>query len=61
MNPIKFDFLSFTFSLLRGTFRPYKEPNNNLSYINVLSNHPPNIVEHLPNSRNDFSVKKLLQ
>ena len=53
-NLIEIDFLDVTFNLINETFRPYKKPNNNLSYINVFSNHPPNIIKRLPNSINDL-------
>lgn len=36
-----------TFNVERNTQRPYKKPNDNLSYINTSSNHPPQISEHL--------------
>ena len=53
-NLIEIDFLDVTFSLINKTFRPYKKSNNNLSYINVFSNHPPNIIKRLSNSINDL-------
>ena len=28
--------------------RPYMKPNNKPKYINIKSNHPPNILEHMP-------------
>ena len=49
-NLIKVSFHDVTFRLVKETFRPYKKPNNNLSYINVFSNHPPNTIKRLPNS-----------
>ena len=39
--------MNVTFNLERNTQRPYKKPNDNLSYINTSSNHPPQISEHL--------------
>ena len=30
---------------MKGTFQPDKKPNNNISYINVFSNHLPNIIK----------------
>ena len=38
------DFLDVTFNLINNTYRPYKKPNDNLTYINT-SNHPPNIIK----------------
>ena len=49
-NLSEVSFLDVSFSLIKGTFQPYKNPNNNLSYINVFSNHPPNIIKCLPNT-----------
>ena len=49
-NLSKVSFLDVSFSLIKGTFQPYKNPNNNLNYINVFSNHPPNIIKCLPNT-----------
>ena len=42
------DFLDNTFNLNNGTYRPYKKPNDLLSYINKSSNHPPQIIDQLP-------------
>ena len=53
-NLIEVFFLDATFSLIKGTVQPYKNPNNNLSYINVSSNHPPKIIKRIPNSINDL-------
>ena len=44
---IEADFLDVTFNLIEGAFRPYKKRNSNLSYINISSNHPPNIIKPL--------------
>ena len=32
------------------TDRPYRKPNDNLLYIHTSSNHPPQIIKHLPGS-----------
>ena len=42
------DFLDTTFNLHNGTYRPYKNPNDLLLYINKSSNHPPQIINHMP-------------
>ena len=47
------DFLDVTFNLANNTYQPYKKPNDNLLYINTSSNHPPQIIKHLPVSIND--------
>ena len=46
-NLTKVDFLDVTSNLERNTYRPYKKPNDNLTYINTSSNHPPQIIKHL--------------
>ena len=42
------NFLDCSFNLDKGTFGPYKKPNNDLLYISSDSNHPPNIKKQLP-------------
>ena len=42
------DYLDVTFNLANGTFKPYNKPDNPLQYINVSSNHPPNIIKQIP-------------
>ena len=42
------NFLDCSFNLEKGTFCPYKKPNNTLLYIRSDSNHPPNITKQLP-------------
>ena len=44
------NFLDVTFNLCTGKYQPYNKPNDTLIYINVNSNHPPNIIKALPNS-----------
>ena len=44
------NFLDVTFSLCTGKYQPYKKPNDTPTYINVNSNHPPNIIKALPNN-----------
>ena len=57
------DFLDVTFNLINNTYRPYKKPNDNLTYINTSSNHPPNIIKQLTKtiserlSRNSSSIE----
>ena len=46
------EFLNITFNLNNGTYRPYKKPNDLLSYINKSSNHPPQIINPLPKTIN---------
>ena len=46
-NTKEVDFLDVTLSLKDESFRPYCKPNNIPSYINVKSNHPPDIVNNI--------------
>ena len=46
-NLIEADFLDVTFNLENNTYRPYKKPNDQLIYIDVSSNHPPQIKKQL--------------
>ena len=34
-------------NFLDVNYRPYRKPNNNLTYINTSSNHPSQIIKHL--------------
>ena len=36
-----------TLDLTTGKYKPYKKPGNIPLYINVKSNHPPNIIKNL--------------
>jgi len=47
------NFLDITFNLDRNSYHPYRKPNDNLSYINILSNHPPQIIKQLPTTINN--------
>ena len=44
------NFLDVTFNLANSSYRPYRKPNDNLLYIHTSSNHPPQIIKHLPDS-----------
>ena len=46
------NFLDVTFNLQDGTYKPYKKPNDTPLYINVNSNHPPNIIKQIPSTIN---------
>ena len=41
------NFLDLTLNLSTGKYKPYKKPDNKPLYINVNSNHPPNIIKNL--------------
>ena len=43
------DFLDVTFNLKNEKYHRFRKPNNDLLYINVLSNHPKNIIKGIPN------------
>ena len=47
------DFLDITFNLENNTYKPFKKPNDTLLYINVNSNHPPQIIKQLPKTINN--------
>ena len=42
------DFLDITLDLHTGSYKPYKKPNDTISYIRCQSNHPPSIIKNLP-------------
>ena len=42
------DYLDVTFNLKDGIYTPYRKLDNKITYINVQSNHPPNISKQLP-------------
>ena len=42
------NFLDVTFNLKYGTFEPYSKPNSQPTYVNVDSNHPPNVIKRIP-------------
>ena len=44
------DYLDVVFDLEKGTYRPFRKPNDTPLYISVNSNHPPNIIKQLPNN-----------
>ena len=42
------DYLDVTLNLNDGTYKPYRKPNDETSYIHAKSNHPPNIIKQIP-------------
>ena len=42
------DFLDVSFNIATGNYCPFRKPNSEPLYINAKSNHPPNILKHLP-------------
>ena len=45
--------LDVTFNLRKGTYRSYKKPNDELKNINVLPNHPPQMLKQLTTTISD--------
>ena len=46
-------FLDVTLNLWNECYSPYKKLNDNLLYVNISSNHPPQIIKMLPSSINE--------
>ena len=44
------NYLDVTLNLNDGTFRSYHKPVDQMQYIHAESNHPPNIIKHIPAS-----------
>ena len=49
-NFISVDFLDVTFKLKIESYQSFRKPNNELKYIEINSNHPPQIMKQLPKS-----------
>ena len=52
-NLVEANFLDVTFNQKNGSYRPYKKRNDQLKKINVLSNHPPQILKQLTTTISD--------
>ena len=52
-NLVEANFLHVTFNLRNGSYQLYKKPNDELKYINVLSNRPPQILKQLTTTISD--------
>ena len=46
------NFLDVKMNLDTGKFCPYRKPNDTPKYVNVKSNHPPNVLKEIPKSVN---------
>ena len=44
------NYLDITLDLNKGTYKPYRKPNDETLYIDAKSNHPTNILKQLPKS-----------
>ena len=51
------DFLDVTFNLTTVVYKPYSKPNSQTIYINVNSNHSPNIIKRIPDMISDKITK----
>ena len=49
-NLIKVDFLDVSLNLQDGSYRPYTKPNADIKYVSTLSNHPPSVLQNIPDS-----------
>ena len=41
------NYMDVTLNLNKGSFKPYRKPDDIIQYINKESNHPPSIIKHL--------------
>ncbi|PIK41521.1 hypothetical protein BSL78_21624 [Apostichopus japonicus] len=44
------NYLDVNLNLITGKYKPYRKPNNEPTYINAQSNHPPSITKQIPTS-----------
>ena len=42
------NYLDVTLDLNNGTHKPYHKPDNEVNYVHVNSNHPPNVIKQIP-------------
>ena len=49
-NITSVDFLDVTFNLKRDSYQPFRKPNNEPKYIDISSNHPPQVLKQLSKS-----------
>ena len=50
--------MDVTFNLERNTYRPLRKSNDNLTYINTSSNHPPQITKNLTHTISERLSRK---
>ena len=60
------NYLDVTLNLNNGSFRPYHKPGDIIHYISIESNHPSNLINHLPVSietrlSNNFSNENIFK
>ena len=46
------NFLDVTLNLEKGTYAPFRKPNDTPMYVHKQSNHPPNVIKEIPKSIN---------
>ena len=51
-NLKKVNFLDVTFNLNTNTYEPYRKESDVTAYVNIRSNHPPSVLNQIPNSIN---------
>ena len=51
------NFFDINFNLNTGTYKPYSKPGNATQYININSNHPPTILQIIPETINQRLAK----
>ena len=66
INMVKTDFLDVRLDIETFQYRPYQKPGDTPSYINVMSNHPPNCFKHVPKTvekriSNHSSTKEIFE
>ena len=49
-NIISVDFPDVTFNLKTESYQPFRKSNNEPKYIDISSNHPPQVLKQLPKS-----------
>ena len=49
-NITSVDFLDARFNLKTESYQPFRKPNNEPKYIDISSNHPPQVLKQLPKS-----------
>ena len=55
------DFLDIALDLHTDSYKPYKKPNNTISYIHCQSNHPPSIIKKFSKRYRNTTLKQLGQ
>ena len=52
-NLVRVNFVDVIFNLTNETYGSRKKPSDEIKYISILSNHPPQIITQLVNTIND--------